>query len=141
METPQKESIKFYQNLGKLFYAIAAVDNIVRDEEINKLKELVKNEWIAEDDSYDMFNIDTEPLIIDTFNWLYIDQEYDAETCFNSFIEYKIKNEHLFTDTIKLLIMRTAGRIASSFSGLNKSELVMLARLNIEFKKKVNKKD
>ena len=140
METPQKVSIKFYQNLGKLFYAIAAVDNIVRDKEINKLKELVKNEWIADDNSNDMFDIDIKSLIIDTFNWLYNDQEYDAEICFNSFIEYKIKNEYLFTDTIKLLIMKTAGRIAYSFSGVNKSELMMLARLEIEFKKRGDEK-
>jgi hypothetical protein len=32
--------------------------------------------------------------------------------------------------------MRTAGRIAASFSGKNKSELIMLANLNIEFNKK-----
>ena len=30
METKKKMTLKFYQNLGKLFYAIAASDKIVR---------------------------------------------------------------------------------------------------------------
>ena len=53
----------------------------------------------------------------------------------NSFINYKNENEHEFTEQIKGLILKTAGKIASSFSGENKSELIMLANLNIEFKK------
>ena len=42
MKTKKKMTLKFYQNLGKLFYAIAAADKHVRDVEFDKLKELKK---------------------------------------------------------------------------------------------------
>ena len=51
-------NIKFYQNLGKLFYAIAAVDKNAREEEYNKLKEIVKSEWLAVDEIEDDFHTD-----------------------------------------------------------------------------------
>ena len=34
-------NIRFYQNVAKLFYAIAAADKVVRDEEHDKLKNIV----------------------------------------------------------------------------------------------------
>ena len=40
METKKKMTIKFYQNLGKLFYAIAVSDGNVRPVEFEKLKHL-----------------------------------------------------------------------------------------------------
>lgn len=116
----------FYQNLGKLFYAIAVVDGNVREFEENALKKMVKEHWLPMDDSFPM---------IDVFNWLNADQEYNAEDCFDGFIAFKKENEHLFTQETKQLIVRTANAIASSFSGKNKSELIMLARLSIELKK------
>jgi len=42
MKTNKELTHKFYQNLGKLFYAIAAIDNNVRVEELDKLKDIVK---------------------------------------------------------------------------------------------------
>ena len=48
---------------------------------------------------------------------------------------YKKKHNALFTDKVKGLIMKTAGQIASSFAGVNKSELLMLAKLDMELKK------
>ena len=42
-------SVEFYQNLGKLFYAIAAVDKHVHDVEFDKLKTLIKEEWLIVD--------------------------------------------------------------------------------------------
>lgn len=131
MKTTQKAFRAFYQNIGKIFYAIAAADSIVRDEELNTLKVVVKKEWLINNN----FDTDIEAIIIDTFNWLHHDNEYDSETCYNSFINYKNENEHEFTEQIKGLILKTAGKIASSFSGENKSELIMLANLSIEFKK------
>ena len=136
MKTTQKAYRKFYQNIGKLFYAIAAADKIVRNEELNALKTIVKAEWLANNN----FDTEIEIIIIDTFEWLHNDNEHDSETCFNSFMDYKNANEHEFTAQIKGLILKTAGKIASSFSGENKSELIMLANLSIEFKKPFDEK-
>ena len=128
-------NIKFYQNLGKLFYAIAASDKVVKEEELNKLKETVKKVWLTSNLVQDDVKAEAEHSIINTFKWLNRDNEYDAETCFNSFISYKKDHEQLFTKELNALILKTANGIASSFSGKNKSELIMLAKLNLELNK------
>lgn len=128
-------NIKFYQNLGKLFYAIAASDKVVREEELDKLKETVKKVWLTSNLVQDDVKVEAEHSIINTFKWLNLDNEYDAETCFKSFISYKKDHEQLFTKELNSLILKTANVIASSFSGKNKSELILLAKLNLELNK------
>ena len=72
---------------------------------------------------------------VNTFKWLHSDNEYNAEICYNSFVSFKREHEDLFTSKMKTLILKTAAIIAASFSGQNKSELMMLGKLSIEFKK------
>ena len=132
MEPSKSASINFYRNLGKLFYAIAAADRNVRDEEYNTLKDIVKADWLSVDDIEDSFGTDTAYHIEIVFNWLRNEDDNNAHDCFDNFIAYKKKNEYLFSDNIKQLIMKTATAIASSFSEKNKSELIMLANFNIQ---------
>ena len=119
----------FYQNLGKLFYAIAATDNNVDEMEYETLKKLVQSKALHF--SFDNANAIQE--IVLTFNDLQA-KSYNADTSFEEFISFKRQNEVLFTDANKLTIMKAANRIASSFSYKNKSELIMIAKLDIEFK-------
>ena len=135
MKTKKKMTLKFYQNLGKLFYAIAAADKEVRDEEFDKLKELVKKQWLEVDIIEDTYNTDAAYQIEIIFDWLNEADKLDAKACYNAFINYKKEQPHLFTANIKKLILKTAHAIAASFSGLNKSELIILAKLDIELKK------
>jgi len=128
-------NIHFYQNLGKLFYAMAASDNTVREEEFTVLKEIVKSQWLDIDPIEDDFNTDAAYQIEVVFDWLNNQDDLNATSCFNDFIAYKNEQKHFFTDKIKQLILKTARAIASSFSGINKSELIMLAKLNIELNK------
>ncbi len=134
MKTNKELTHKFYQNLGKLFYAIAAIDNNVRVEELDKLKDIVKKEWLTTHLIEDDFKMAAEHSIINTFKWLHDDNEYNAKTCYNSFLTFKKEHESLFTDQINTLILKTARAIAASFSKVNKSELMLLAKLNIELK-------
>ena len=134
MEASKKLHLAFYQHVGKIFYAIASADNTINEAEYNTLKSIVKSDWLLLDSCIDKADNNTSP-IIDVFNWLDKEQDYDSEICYMSFIDFKTKNEVLFTDEIKQLIIKTAGAIAASFSGINKSELIMLAKLNIELKK------
>lgn len=126
MEANKNTTRSFYQNLGKLFYAVAFTDGNINELEIDALKKMVENEWASNDNA---------SYIVDVFNWLNYDQDYSAEECYNSFINFKNDNDNLFTDEIKALILKTANRIAASFSRKNKSELIMLAKLSITFKK------
>lgn len=135
MEAKNQMTLQLYQNLGKLFYAIAAVDKKVREEEINKLKEIVKKEWLAIDEIEDPFGADAAYKIEVVFNWLYYDDELNVKACYDDFVNYKNSHKHLFTKKVNQLTLKTASAIAESFSSKNKSELMLLAKLNIELNK------
>lgn len=135
MATQKKLTLTFYQNLGKLFYAIAASDGSVRDIEFDKLKTFVKKQWLNVDDIDDAFDTDAAYQIEIVFDWLNNGDELNVQACYNDFITYKNDQSHLFTDEVKKLILKTASSIAYAFSGINKAELIMLAKLNIELKK------
>ncbi len=129
----KKLNVGFYQNVAKLFYAIAAVDKVIKEEEFHALKKLVKKEWLAVDESEDKYETDAAYQIEFIFEWLQF-KELDAYVCFNEFIEYKNEHPYFFTDQLNNLIMKTADIIAASFAARNKSELIMLAKLSIQLK-------
>lgn len=120
----------FYRNLGKLFYAIAAADKTVHEEEINTLKQIVNTEWLILDGVKDKSEVDAMREIKNTFNQL-MKQTQEADDCMADFKSFKKSHEYLFTDNVKQLIWKTANAIASSFSGKNKSELILLTELGI----------
>jgi hypothetical protein len=122
---------KFFENLGKLYFAIASADKRVEDAEIKTLKEIVLSYW----QNIDALNSDAIQHIEFTFQRLHKEAKLSSNLCYQDFIAYKNKHHHLFTDAIKKLILQTSNAIASSFSGKNKSELIILAKLDIEFKK------
>ena len=118
-----------FPQLGKLFYAIAASDNMVRDEERTTLRIILENEWR----NIDIFGCGNGEFnavnqIEMTFDWMEIFQP-SAYAVFKEFKEFKKDNEELFTPELKQLIWKTADGIASTFAGKNKSELVMLSKL------------
>ncbi len=128
-------SIRFYQNLGKLFYAIAAADNEVRETEFSKLKQLVQNEWLAVDTIQDFSGSDAAYQIEIIFDWLHREENLNSKACYNDFVSFKNQHPKLFSKSINDLILNTGDAIAESFSGKNKSELILLAKLQIELNK------
>lgn len=135
MEIKKKMTLNFYQNLGKLFYAIAASDNKVNYMEFIKLKEVVRTQWIHVKPFTDDFGEDAVHQIEMALDLLNNEENLDAESNFNDFVNYKNQQKHLFTPSVKELIIKTARAVAISFSGINKSELIMLAKLDLELKK------
>ena len=123
--------IQFYQNLGKLFYAIAASDKIVRGAEVDTLIEFVKSKWVPMDDFEDEYKVDTAYQIETVFDWLDCEGGLSVDSCFDEFKSFKKENEPLFTKKHKQLIWKTSNAIANSFSGKNKSEIMILARLKM----------
>ncbi|WP_353779417.1 hypothetical protein [Winogradskyella sp. 3972H.M.0a.05] len=114
-----------HSHIGKLFYAITAADGIIRPEEYNTFKNIIKKEVFGE-------NINHE-LILDSYNKLYLD-DANAEASFDSFITFIEKNKPLFTEELKSLILKVSGILARSVNNVNKSELVLIAKLSLAFK-------
>ncbi len=133
MKTQEQKDVLFYQNLGRLFYAIAFIDNTVRDEEVRILKKFVSSTWASLDNQPDAYGTDSAFQIEVVFNWL--DSEvYSAQDSYDTFAAYYTSNTSLFTEGVRQKIIKTASAIANAFSGLNKSELILLAQLNLLIK-------
>ncbi|NNE77165.1 MAG: hypothetical protein HKN31_08840 [Pricia sp.] len=124
----KKTGNEMYQNLGKLFYAVAMADKKVVPEEVEKLNEDVRKYWLSVDDIEDEFGSDAAYQIEIVFDWL-MDREEESQLYFDEFEDFYREHPSKFNDQIKQLIWRTADDIASSFAGKNKSELIILAKL------------
>ncbi len=131
VSTPE---LVFYQKIGELFYAVAASDKVVRKVEYQALTELVETEWKSMDDYEDQFKTDAAYQIAIVFEWF--DYEgMDAEDCFSSFKDYYLEHKNLFHGKRKELILKTASKIANAFNKTNKSELIILSKLESLLKK------
>lgn len=117
-----------YQNLGKLFFAVAAADKKINDREIESLKKHVTNYWMDLENTKDHFGSDAAYQIEIVFDWL-IDEMPEAEEALDDFESFRKNHDSIFTPKVKEMIWKTCDDIASSFNGKNKSELVMLSRI------------
>ena len=133
MDLKPQAAVIFYQHLGKLFYAVALADKKVKKEEFETMKKEISLLCVSENYQITKLKIDIEHHITSTFKILYFDKA-TVEDCYNDFVDYKRANEVLFTKSIKRMILKIAGKIAASFSDINKSELILLAKLSMEFK-------
>jgi len=126
LDTRQEEKI-LYQQIGKIFYAIAFSDGHVRIEEMIELEEILQQYWKTDSNEQNI------RIIFKSFKD-HLLEEADAETCFNEFIKYKKEQPEKFTDSLKTLILKSAHGIATSFSNKNKSELIFLGKLSINLR-------
>lgn len=129
----EKIGNEHYQNLGKLFYAIAMADKKVAPKEVEKLKEDVRKFWLSVDDIEDEFGTDAAYQIEIVFDWLQ-KEEKESQLYFDEFKDFFKAHPSKFNDRVKQLIWRTADDIASSFAGKNKSELILLTKLELLLK-------
>lgn len=120
----------FYQNLGHLFYAVAAADKVVRASELETLHALVLSKWIPLGEAEDEFHTDLGYHIEIVFEYLKHNAT-PAEDSFERFSNYAQEHPGEFTRKRKEMIWQTANDIAEAFSGTNKSELIMLSKLRL----------
>ncbi|WP_405415329.1 hypothetical protein [Maribacter sp. Asnod1-A12] len=130
MENTAKTMNGLYESLGKLFYAVAKSDGTVHDNEWDKVKEYVKEDWLYVDDFTDRYGTDAANQIEIVFNIL-AETEKESKECFGEFVDFYKEHPHAFSDEIKALTRKTAKAIANSFAGNNKSELVLLAKIKL----------
>ena len=134
LESPKNLGTELYQSLGKLFYAMAMADHNVHSKEKEKLNEVVRDYWMEVDDIEDEYGTDAALQIVSVFDWLLEDEKYE-NGIYEEFEAFYMDHKILFTPEIKNLTMSTSRAIASSFSGSNKSELILLGRLQLLFEK------
>lgn len=130
MERTPKLPILFYEKVGELFYAIAAVDTKVRKEEFSSLKNCLNTYW----NLFEVTGKDRSLKPIDILEASFKNafrNKKDPKTCYEDFVKYKSNNSELFTQTHNKAIWNTANLIANSFSAVNKSEVIVLQKLKL----------
>lgn len=132
LDAKSKIGKEFYQSLGKLFYAVAIADHSVHAKEIDRLKEVVREHWLQLDDMVDEFGTDAAFQIETVFDWL-LEYEKNSEECYEEFEEFFSDHKKMFNAEVRNLTMTTARSIAGAFAGSNKSELIILGRLQLLF--------
>ncbi|MEX1192137.1 MAG: hypothetical protein WEA99_09200 [Brumimicrobium sp.] len=130
MEKKDETMVAFYQVLGRLFYAAAQADKVIRPEEVQAMKQMVKEEWLDVEDTFDDFNSDSAYQIEIVFDYL-LSNDVVVENVIGELKEFKKIHSSLFTDEMNTLILTTTNKIASAFAQKNKSELVFLSQLQI----------
>lgn len=123
-------AVAFYRNLGTLFYAVAAADKVVREEEFDELKQVVAKHWLPHEEAEDAFHTNAVYQMEIVFDY-FKENPRKTEDCFSDFTFFLKEHPSLFTLERRKLISSTANAIASSFSGRNKSELIILAKLDL----------
>ncbi|MUU79683.1 hypothetical protein [Winogradskyella endarachnes] len=131
----------FYQNLGRLFYAFVAVDKYIKPTEVEAVELLVKKYWLSNKVLINISKNDAEEAVFSVFrslcNYNEVPSKSFVENCYNRFVQFKNENILLFTKDIKTLILKTVTKITAACAGQNKSETILLAKLSLEFNKKV----
>lgn len=140
MKTTGRTLRDFYQQLSKLFYAMAAVDGAVKEEELDELKKIVKKEWLDIEDTRDEYETDLAYYILITFDWLR-ENNWNIKNVIPQFKAYKKSHEILFTDVINELILKTSYAIASAFAKRNKAEMVLFSQIEVLLKQKTKVRD
>lgn len=133
MTNSEKIGHQLYQNLGKLFYSIAIADDSIHIKELDRLKEVVREKWLEVDSLEDRYGTDAAYQIEIVFDWL-LEYEKQSDACYNAFAKFYGEHPEIFTEDLKDLIMVSANAVASSFSGKNKAELVLLGKLGLLLK-------
>ncbi|MEM6686238.1 MAG: hypothetical protein AAF617_10680 [Bacteroidota bacterium] len=136
MNITAQKAVVFYQQLGKLFYAMALADKKIKRVEFDTMQNEISLLGMRDDLRISDADIDIAQQITTTFKILYFDKA-TVDACYQDFVTYKRTHESLFTPEIKKTVLKIAGKIAGSFSDVNKSELILLAKLSMEFKETI----
>lgn len=117
-----------YEQLGNLFYSVAAADDKIRETEVDALKKIISDKWLNVEDSTDEFGTDAAHYIFITFDYNVAEIE-NAENRFNNFKAFYNEHKEMFSHKIKQLTTETAEAITKSFAGTNKEEYKQLDEL------------
>ena len=126
----QEKTLRLFQEIGKVLYAIAIADKKIHPKEYDTVKRIVNEHWGAVYRTTDLYGTDASHQIEIVFDWLY-EHHFTWDELLEDFSIFKENNDELFTDNLKAKIIKAAHEVAASFAGKNKNELIALGRLNL----------
>ncbi len=130
----ENKVISYFDSLGKLFYAVAAVDKKIPSEEIQTLNQLIEEYWTDCDALDGITARDPAYQIIATFEKLFR-KETSSIIAYREFEHFYKNHKAFFTKSAKYTALLTAEAIISAFDKKNKSELQILIKLKLLFSK------
>ncbi len=119
--------------IGYIVYAVASADKHVAEEEKKIAHDLINEHWTLLADNEDPFGVralDFVDKIIVSFD----EDHLDSEKAFESFQAIYTERNQDFTKEIKQFILDLCIKVGSAFNQMNKSELVLLSRIEILLK-------
>src|ERR1041385_629626 len=119
---------RFYSEVGKLLYAIAAADGVVHKKEYDKLRDIVEKKLVPEEHSTDQFGTDSAYYAEIEFDIL-MDQSADSNSCFNSFCNYIEAHRTAFDKHLKIMVANLAKELGHLYHGTNTKEAEMIKKL------------
>jgi len=119
--------------IGFLVYAVASADKHVSEEEKQTVHRIVNDNWQVLADSDDPFGVRAMEYIDKILLGL-DEQHVDSEKAFHSFEEVYKANSESFTPALKSFILKVCIETGSAFNRMNKSELVLLSRIELLLK-------
>jgi hypothetical protein len=128
MEYATRTYFHLYQELGKIFYGIAASDRHIKAEEVAMLRKVVREEWVPFENHTDEFGTDSAYQIEIVFDWMEANQ-VDPEDILSDFKDYLQEHSKLIDKAMRKHIYNTSAKIAEAFEGKNKAESVYLKQL------------
>lgn len=126
----QKQEV--YAGLGHLFYSIAASDGHVAPAETEKLKALVRSEWMPLEPQQDSAGSDLAYYIEIGFDHANA-AKMNPVAAFDRFGEVFQKHPTVFDESTRNMIVRTSQSIARAFEGKSKEEQKMIGKLEKMF--------
>jgi hypothetical protein len=114
--------------IGYLVYAVASADKHVSEEEKKAVHDIVNERWQVLADQEDPFGVRALDFI-DKMMLVLDEKHLNSEDAFELFKEEFLANGELFTTEIKDFIIDVCIKTGSSFNLMNKSELVLISRV------------
>ena len=119
---------QFYAELGKLFYAIAAIDNWVNEKEKNKILEIVKKELVPKELHKDRAGTDLAFFTEIEFDYLNATVA-NPISALESFIDFVVDHKTALNANYLRVCVRMVKEISKAYRGINEKEQVLIEKL------------
>jgi len=119
---------KFYEELGNLFYAIAAADKKIIPEERKRVDDVIRFSWKLLNNGTDRFGTNEAYRIRFEFDTM---EEFRSKPgdAWKSFLAYFNKNKKEMDHDLRLRVFNSASHIAEGMKSMNGEKKAYLTKL------------